>query len=482
MNAYEKLRPALLWELFAGICAIPHTSGHEARLRRWIADEAVKRGLKTKTDAAGNLRIDRPAAPGFEHVPPVLMQGHLDMVPQKRPGTAFDFITEPIRLKLKGKNLYADGTTLGADDGIGLAAGLSLLFDPAFACGPLALLATVQEETGLDGAREIEADMLAGDLLLNLDSEDEGVFCIGCAGGETISFRFTTEHEPLTGDAAGFRLTLRGLKGGHSGTDIDGNRGNAVSLLVDFLQKNPACRIASFTGGTVDNAIPDEAQAEFAVPQLEVETLTAAVADTLRRIREKYDVLPDCDLKLEPIAPPPRVWKEKFQQRALTAIHQLPNGVLDPGAKDGPIVTSCNLAVFRARLKEGRVVLHPRSTADAHGRVTGRCRELMEPLSPQAEIAGSYPSWQPRTDSPALKMAVEVYTDLFKTEPVCEVIHAGLECGLFKRLRPELDMISFGPTVRGAHTTSEHVETATVARFDRFLRALLLRWAEREKP
>ncbi len=479
MKAYNKLQPPLLWQIFADICAIPHTSGHETHLRNWIAAQAAARGLPVCTDPVGNLRIDRPAAPGFENAPTIILQGHLDMVPQKAPEVEFDFITEPIQLRLKGDRLYANGTTLGADDGIGIAAALSLLFDPDFHCGPLALLATVQEETGLDGAREIQPHMLTGDLLLNLDSEEEGVFYLGCAGGESAMFRFLTAYEPLPGKYTGFKLRLGGLKGGHSGADIDLNHGNAVMLLVDFLQKNPDCRVASINGGSVDNVIPDEATAEIAVPVDNVEFLTAAAGDFVRQIREKFDVTPQCDLTLTPSPPPAIVWKTAFQRKALTAIHQLPDGVLDAGPIGGPVVTSNNVAILRARLREVELVIHPRSIADAHSRVTGRCRELLAPLAPEVTVTGSYPSWQPQYDSPALKTAEELYRE-FSGKPARHmVIHAGLECGLFKRLRPDLEMLSFGPEVCQVHTANEYVETASVTRFDRFLRDFLIRLAGR---
>ena len=325
MKKLDTLSPAPVWEIFELICSIPHPSGHEAALAEALSAMARERGLAVRRDAAGNLRIDRAAAPGFESAPAVLLQAHLDMVPQTAPGVKFDFLTDPIPPEIRGEWVVSGaGTTLGSDNGIGVAAAVALLFDPAWRGGALAGVFTVSEEVGLNGALALSPEMLEGTYLLNLDSEEEGELYLGCAGGARLTLTFDAAFRPVSAGMTGVRCTVGGMAGGHSGCNIADRRGNAIRLLARLLKESPELQIASFDGGTCDNAIPREAVVSGALPAETFESFRRRAEAFEREAAGEFDAPPEFRIEVEAAPLPERVWTEEFRDRVLDALTAAP--------------------------------------------------------------------------------------------------------------------------------------------------------------
>ena len=468
--------PEDLWRQFAAICAIPHPSGHEEALREMLARQARDAGLAVRTDHAGNLRIDRPAAPGRENHPLILLQGHLDMVPQADAGTVFDFLHDPISTEIRDGWMSSTGnrTSLGADNGIGLATAMALLLDPALDAGPLALLATVQEETGMDGAFQVDPDFLECGLLLNLDTETEGEFCLGCAGGVRLEIRFRTDPVPCPAGLKGARIAVSGMKGGHSGTDIGLGRGNALSVLLDFLAGHHTCRIAELNGGSLDNAIPREAAALVAMPPDELPTLAAHAAEIARELRRKLDVFPDFAITVVPAGVPEKIWSKEAARRVIDALRHLPNGVLEYSEALQSTVTSSNLAVVQSLPDEVLARCLTRSFDDAKRNAAARDIALCCVRNgASVQSSDPYPGWIPQLEAGWLDRITAIYREMFSTEPNRMAVHAGLECGIFAAHHPGLNMLSIGPDIENPHSPSERVNIASVERFYRFLRRVL---------
>jgi len=475
MRSLDALEPKAVWELFKMICGIPHPSGHEGTLAETIAKFAREHNLCVRNDSYGNLRVERPASPGFEDRPAVLLQGHMDMVPQAAPEAEFDFEHDPIPAIADGEFVRSSaGTTLGGDDGMGVASALALLTDPGFHSGPLAAVFTRSEEVGLNGALNLDPAFLKGDYLLNLDSEEEGLLYTGCAGGARMEADLPLKREAAPAGLSGALVRISGLAGGHSGTGIADRRGNAVRFLGEALQAYPAFRVAAMSGGSLDNAIPREAEAEVAFDPVDRESVLTRLAGLERLLREEYALPEAFAVSLIDAPLPKQVWTRRTQMQVIGATVGCPDGVLEMEARFGIPRTSTNLAAVFER--NGRLVFRTsqRSLSDRERQeATAKVASHFESFGARTKVDSEYPGWEPSANSPLLETAVALYSELFKRKPEVKVIHAGLECGIFAGKRPKLDMLSFGPTILDPHSPTERVDIASVERFYSFLGALV---------
>ena len=487
MTFVSDLEPRPLWRHFDAILAIPRPSRQEERARRYVIDLAEARGLRWREDAAGNLVVEKPASPGREGAPGVILQGHLDMVTEKNAGTAHDFERDPILPRRVDGWVKATGTTLGADNGIGAAAILAVMTADDLVHGPLELLFTVDEESGLNGVLALDpaAIALRGRLLLNLDSEEEGAVTIGCAGGSASLLRLPLETSPAPANAAALEVRVSGLKGGHSGTEIHLQRGNSIKLLARVLfaaaQGTPV-HVASFQGGNKRNALPREAAAIVALPAEARDAFTAALEREAEAVRKEFQAA-DPDLKIEtaPAAVPGRVWTAAASRRALDLLNALPHGVLAMSHEiPGLVETSTNVATAAEEGGELALLLSHRSSVGSAMRdVRRRARAFAELAGAEIEEFEGYPGWKPDPTSPLLNRFRQVHHRVVGTDPELRAVHAGLECGVLGEKFPGMDMISFGPVIQGAHSPDEAVEIASVGRFWELLRAVLGELASR---
>jgi dipeptidase D len=466
---------------FDQINAIPRCSKDEARLGRWLRAWAVSRGFETDSDAAGNLVVRVPAAPGQEHRTAVVLQGHMDMVCEKTPESTHDFAKDPILSRREGDWLKADRTTLGADNGIAIAYAMTLSEDPDLKRPPMELLFTIDEETGLTGVKAMGPNLISGRILINLDSENEGIFTVGCAGGLDTTLKARLEIETPAGEDSGCRLTVGGLSGGHSGIDIHKQRGNAIKVVVRTISRIlqvSEVRLASLAGGTRHNAIPRDAQALIVVAAEDLKKIEHAVDEVNRLIRLEYGSHePEVFIRVEGHDLPPgsQCLTRAETVRALRLLTALPHGVagMSP-AIEGLVETSNNLAM--AQIQDGQVnILSSQRSASA-----SRLAEVTSVVHAVAELAGAacrdnnkYPAWQPDMDSPLLRLAVQTYQRLFGKDPIIEVIHAGLECAIIGERYPGIQMISFGPTIRGPHSPNERLYIPSIEPVWQLLAGLL---------
>lgn len=480
-EAIEGLQPQELWEHFYQISQIPRCSKHEEKIREYVIEVAKRNGLDFKLDQTQNVVVRKPATPGLENKPVVVLQSHLDMVCEKNKDTQHDFSKDPIRLKRNNGWITADGTTLGSDNGIGVAAALAVLESKNIKHGPLEFLFTMDEETGLTGATQLADDMLEGKILINMDSEEDGAFYIGCAGGKDTELSLKIESEDIPSGYKAVRVRVGGLQGGHSGLNIHEGRGNAIKLLVRFLWKASQLmdvRLASIDGGSKHNAIPRECDAVVYLPSDKV--------TELRKLAERYDKdykneyeLVDKEVFVSVAEggfdKPDKVFSKNLQQRLINLIYAMPHGVLAMShAVPGLVETSTNMAVVHT--KGGKVYL----VTSQRSSVQSELVDMADMVCALGQLAGAdidqgagYPAWQPNPESPTLKKSVEVYKSLFGSEPEVKAVHAGLECGIIGDKFPGMDMISFGPTILGAHSPDERVEIVTVEKFWKLLRAIL---------
>jgi dipeptidase D len=478
------LEPAHLWEHFYQISCVPRPSGSEAALRDKLITLAAERDCKWATDQRGNLVIYVPGTHGMERSAPVVIQNHLDMVTVKTDDCEHDFSRDPISLELEAGWLGADRTTLGADNGLGCAAALALMTDAHVVHPPLELLFTVEEETGLYGAAEFDASLLTGTRMLNLDTEDWGELFIGCAGGRGWILRKSLPREPAAGHAgeetAAFRLNLRGLAGGHSGIQIHQQLGNAIKLLGEWLHEAETLgvKVFAFDGGVAHNVIPREACVSFLADPSRLQALEDLNRELLLRWRA-YLPEPDQKLSLEivPTEPgEPLTLSSQSELRQLLAL--FPHGAQSYNLEQPAdlVDLSINLAVLRldadGLFLESTLRYFNASQADTLARQVLAIAEL---FSCQVEDTVDYPGWEPDFNNPLLQQTVDLYRELFQQTPQVKAIHAGLECGILKSKKPELDIVSFGPTIRGAHSPGERVEVATVTPFWELLTGLLQR-------
>ena len=468
MSEISKLAPQNVWEIFDLICSIPHISKHESALAAVLAKKAADAGLSVIQDEIGNLIISRPASCGMENAEPVIMQAHMDMVPASE--GEFDFINTPITPYIDGEWVKAKGTTLGSDDGIGVALALALIMDKDFRCGALTLILTVDEESGMSGACALAPEYLQGKYLVNLDG-GEG-FCIGCAGGSRLETVFTPEYSnPAPGNTV--KITISGLPGGHSGLCIHEKRGNALKLLAEFLDQQSGFHLSSFEGGTADNAIPYFAAAEG---------IAAVSADELQQLADAYTMLikADCSnakdmvIKVESIAAPEKVWTAKFTKDLLSAMILVPNEVLDFDDALNIVKTSSNLATIRTR--DGKVIIRStqRSLVDSDREaITDAIIAHFALFKGVSTIGDVYPATPPKLNSHLLKIAQSCACK-HKRRSVAYAIHAGLESGWFSIKNPDLEIISCGPDHDNYHTPNERLRIKSVGEADRFLRDLLI--------
>jgi len=473
------LTPQPIWQWFSQICAIPHPSKHEDAIASHIVNWATDKGLTVTRDTVGNVIIKKPATPGYENRKGVIMQAHLDMVPQKNNDTVHDFTKDPIKPFIDGDWVTADGTTLGADNGIGLCATLAVLGDDTIEHGPLEALFTVDEEAGMTGAFGVEPGYLDGDILLNTDSEDEGEVYMGCAGGVDANVRFDIESEQAPENHTPFSLVIEGLKGGHSGVDIHLGRGNANKLLTRILFElapKHHIRLVSIDGGSLRNALPREASAEILVPNDNVTQFKADVATwTAIFKQELVAVEPDLAVFIDAGDIAEEVFALDFQTRVLAAIYAAPHGVFRMSDEiEGVVETSNNVGVIQTRRNQVYVQCLIRSLMDSR-RIDAQntIGSIFSLAGASVDFTGAYPGWKPDTTSQIMGVVRDTYNELFGEIPKIMVIHAGLECGLFKDAYPHWDMVSYGPTIRFPHSPDEKVLIDTVDRFWQLTLAIL---------
>jgi len=479
VSTLSHLSPNGLWSIFENICSIPHPSKHEQKISLWIQAWAQEKGLAVKEDEVGNLLISKPATAGMENRKGVILQAHMDMVPQKNADTDHDFLTDPIKPYIDGEWVTAEGTTLGADNGIGLASALAVLASDDVPHGPLEVLVTIDEEAGMTGAFGLQPNWIEGEILINTDSEQEGEVYMGCAGGIDGSATFDLAFEATPADYQAFNLSISGLKGGHSGVDIHTGRANACKLLVRFLldaSKRFDLQLTELNGGSLRNAIPREANASFVVAKSQVDSLKAALDDYLSTIRGNLKAI-ETDIDMLLISPETfdQCWTKDCQSIILQALNACPNGVLRMSDDiEGIVETSLNLGVMRCKGPKFVALTLIRSLHD-DGRLDAQTmvESVFTLAGAQIEFSGAYPGWKPDTNSAIMKTVRDTYQGLFGNVPEIMVIHAGLECGLFKTAYPTWDMVSFGPTIKFPHSPDEKVEIKTVDQYWQLLVAVL---------
>lgn len=468
-----------IWPFFATICSIPHPSKHEEALAQHIVEWATGKGLEVKRDQTGNVFIKKPATPGMEDRKGVVLQAHIDMVPQKNEDTQHNFETDPIRPYIDGEWLTADGTTLGADNGIGMASCLAVLDADDIAHGPIEVLLTIDEEAGMTGAFGLESGWLEGDILLNTDSEQEGEVYMGCAGGIDGAMTFDVQREALPAGFVTRQLTLKGLKGGHSGCDIHTGRGNANKLVARFLAAHAGeldLRLIEFRGGSLRNAIPREAFITVALPA-ENQALLAERFDAYTALlsQELGRVETDIVSFNETLETTQQVLSVADQARFVAALNASPNGVVRMSDEiEGVVETSLNVGVITTEGDKITVLCLIRSLIDSgREQVEGTLNSVAELAGATMTFGGAYPGWKPDADSQIMAIFRDMYQDIYGNKPNIMVIHAGLECGLFKKPYPEMDMVSFGPTIKFPHSPDEKVKIDTVDLFWQQMVALL---------
>ena len=477
----KDLKPALIWNFFDQITQVPRPSKKEEKIVRFLLDFAKQNGLKATKDEANNVLIRKPATPGRENRKTVILQSHVDMVCEKNSDVLFHFETDPIQTRIENGWVKATGTTLGADDGIGIAAALAILVSKDIEHGPLACLFTTDEETGLSGAFALRKEFLDGDMLINLDSEEWGEFCIGCAGGKNTTGVFNYQPAPVPAGYFWFEVSVGGLNGGHSGSDIHEGRGNANQILSRYLwsllQKYPLI-LASIDGGNLSNAIAREAKATAGVPvgfkeqtRVELNLLQAQVAAELAKVD------PNVHLSVQSAETPADCIDFKTGETLIHTLYALPHGVIGMSHEiPGLVETSTNLA--SVKMKDNcRIVIttSQRSSTDSlKTDIAGKVASVFRLAGAEVTATEGYPGWKPNPDSTVLKLSETIFEKLFNEKPKVIAIHAGLECGLFFEKNPALDMISCGPTILGAHSPDERIEIATVEKWWRFLIELLI--------
>ena len=474
----SSLQPAIVWSHFANLCLIPRASKHEAKLRDSLQQWALARGLEARLDTAGNLIIRKPASAGCEHWPGVVLQAHLDMVCQKNADSEHDFSRDPIHPALRDGWLVAEKTTLGADNGVGVALILAAFEDKSLVHGPLEALLTVDEEAGMGGARGLEAGVLQGRLMLNLDTEEWGEFYLGCAGGLDVNVERSAIAEPLPDGYQAFRIDLRGLRGGHSGVDIHEERGNAIKLLVRVLNDLAAelpLRLIALQGGSARNALPREAFAMLGLPGSAAGRLPIFLASLETMLKTELRGIDD-GLKLEvSSADAGQVMAQAEQEIWLHSLHASPHGVRRMSRQvPGVVEPSNNLGMVNVHPSGGSCNFMVRSLIGSGSlALADEIASLWRLSGSRVEKEGFYPGWAPNPDSALLKVCQSVYQRDFAAESKVQVIHAGLECGLIGDKYPGMDIVSFGPTIRGAHAPGERVEVASVGNCWRLLRGIL---------
>ena len=471
----RNLEPKGLWKNFYSLTQIPRPSKKEEKVVAFVKEFGEKLGLETIVDKVGNVIIRKPATPGYEDRMGVVLQAHLDMVPQKNSDKVHDFEKDPIETRIENGWVKANGTTLGADNGVGAAAAMTVLESTDLVHGPIEALFTIDEETGMTGANALESGVLKGDILINTDSETEGELYVGCAGGIDTCGYFTPKFEEVPAGSKAFQLVVKGLKGGHSGMDIILGRANAnkvMNELLAYATEKMDARVADIQGGSLRNAIPRESFVTVTVPEGKAEELAAFVSQFETMKKEQFAAVePEMSITIVPAEMPAQVMDKATIANIIEAVAKYPNGVIAMSKDfEGTVETSSNLAIVK--LIDGKVMTASlqRSLVDASKDVlAAEMRELLEKCGAVAESTGSYPGWKPNINSPILHTMKKVYEEKYGKTPKIMVIHAGLECGILGSKYPNWDMISFGPTLVFPHSPDEAIKIDTVPLFWEFM-------------
>lgn len=480
MQKLTELKPAEVWAYFSEILAIPRISKKEDQIMEYLVRFAEKHKLDFKQDHVGNLLISKPATAGMEDRKGIILQSHADMVGEKHADVEHDFDKDPIHAYIEDGWVKARGTTLGADDGIGIAASMAILASDNIAHGPIECLFTIDEESGMTGALGLQPGFLKGTILLNLDSEDEGEIFIGCAGGTDTVATHKYKTVRVKRNWVAMRVRVGGLLGGHSGDEIHKGFGNSIKILNRFLWNTDQrfkIRLAFISGGKARNAIPRESEALIVAPAGSLELIRVYFESFVQIIKSELELIePDFNMSLEQEALPEFAMRRKAQRRLFNALYAVPHGVIAMSqAIPGLVETSTNLASISQTGEDSlEIVTSQRSSVEsAKQDIADRIGSLFTLMGASIRHSGGYPGWKPDRSSEVLKISEHVYRQLFKEEPDVKAIHAGLECGLFLQKYPDLDMISFGPTIKGAHSPDERIRIDTVDKFWIFLLEML---------
>ena len=478
-NDIRQLEPKALWQNFYSLTQVPRPSHKKEQIGAFLVNFGKSLGLETVQDEIGNVLIRKPATPGMENRKAVVLQAHMDMVPQKNSSVPHDFQKDPIDAYIDGEWVTAHDTTLGADNGIGLAAAMTVIQSKDIKHPAIEMFITVDEETGMFGAFGLQPNVLKGDILINMDSEDEGELYVGCAGGIDGDITFRYKEVPVEEGDVALKVSLTGLKGGHSGVDINLQRGNANKLMFRFLKDAVAdyeARLASIDGGSLRNAIPREAFAVITVPEEDVDDIVDFVKEYEELFIEEFKGVEEkISFTVEQVELPTGLIPEEVQDDLINGVTACPNGVLRFIPELPEVVeTSNNLAIIKS--DGNSVILRTliRSSVESRKEELASMVESVFLLAgAKVELVGGYPGWKPNLDSPILKQMTKVYEDKYGKTPKVMIIHAGLECGILGTHYPKMDMISFGPTIKFPHSPDEKVNIATVAKFWDYLLATL---------
>ena len=475
----KDLNPTIVWNNFYGLTQIPRPSKHEGKVQEYLLNWGLSRGLETFRDETGNIIIRKGATPGYENRRGVILQGHMDMVPQKTSDSNHNFLTDPIVTLIDGDWVTADRTTLGADNGIGVALALSVLEDKNVKHGPVEVLVTYDEETGMTGANELRPGVLKGDILINLDSEEEGELCVGCAGGLDASADFKYRKYNTPSGMLGYKVTVKGLQGGHSGMDISLYRANAnkviARILLPLLEKY-GVKVVDFTGGSLRNAIPFEASAEILVPQENKQVVLDTVNNIFALVKAEYvDSDPSAVLFVDAVDAAPKFIQGSVMLRAVKAILACPAGVVRMSrTMEGLTETSTNLAIVRTQ--RGHITIHSlmRSAVDSSkAYLAEKMRCLFELAGAEITFKGGYSGWTPKLDTPMNKVMMDQYQKVYGEPMKIMATHGGLECAIMGAKYPAWEMVSIGPTIKHPHSPDEKVNIPSVARTWDYLKAVL---------
>jgi dipeptidase D len=475
MSDIRKLEPKQLWNYFHEITQIPRPSKHEQKMIEYMTAFGKKNNLETIVDKVGNVIIRKPATRGMENRMGVIFQTHLDMVPQKNSDKKHDFEKDPIETVVDGDWVRANGTTLGADNGIGVAAAMAVLAAKDISHGPVEALFTIDEETGMTGVFGLKKGLLHGDILMNLDSEDEGELYVGCAGGIDVSVSKNYAQEKAPKGMVAYKIIAKGLKGGHSGVDISLGRANSNKIMFRFLMQAESdfgIRLAEAAGGDLRNAIPRESYSIVLVPEIKAKDFEKFVKGYEKMYGAEFsDTEPDLKFACAKVDLPAKVMNQGEQYRIIRALFACPNGVQRMSqAMKGLVETSNNLAIVKCINGKFEANNLTRSSVDSSKEATAwKIAAVFHLIGAEVTLEGSYPGWKPNMKSPVLKTMGDVYNKMYKKIPEIKAIHAGLECGLIAGVYPNLDMISFGPTIRYPHSPDEKVNIASVVKFWDFL-------------
>lgn len=471
MSEIKNLKPECIWRNFHSLTQVPRPSGHLEKIQQFLLDFAKQAGVEAFKDDAGNIVMRKPATPGMENRKTVILQAHMDMVPQKEKTSTHNFETDPIETYIDGEWVKAKGTTLGADDGLGVAAIMAIMEAKDLKHGPIEALVTADEETGMYGANDLPAGELEGEILLNLDTEQEGELIIGSAGGVDITATLDYKEVESDKEDIAVKITIKGLKGGHSGLEIGEGRGNANKMIARIVREAVAdddAQLASWHGGNMRNAIPREAEVVLTLPKENLDDLKSLAADYQDTFNDEYKGIEnDIEVLVEEVERPLNVVPQEIQDNLIDAIYAAHNGVWRyiPSIP-GIVETSSNLAIVDIAEGKAAVKILARSSSETvKDEISTSLESCFNMAGMKVELSGAYGGWNPNTDSELIKVMRGIYKDLFNEEPTVQVVHAGLECSIILSKYPGLDICSFGPTMLSPHTPSERAYWPSTTKF-----------------